>query len=78
MTHQGIDFGAAPGQSVVTMSQHGLRIGDRIRLSNRSNRFRHYVVALTVNSFDLVERVRPSRGYARHVRRIKQQGRGSR
>lgn len=67
MSEQGIDF--------VSGSSHGLQVGDRVTLTGHrveSNKHRHYVIAATCTAADLVERVRPSRGYARHVRRRKQ------
>lgn len=51
----------------------GLRIGDRIRRSGDSNAvWRKIIAASNDSTFETTEGRRPSRGYARHVRRMKQ------
>lgn len=54
---------------------HHLRVGDRVLLSDRSNRFRYRVTTATETTVDISEHVRPSRGHARHIRRRKQEQR---
>jgi hypothetical protein len=68
------------GLAVLTRATHGLDPGDQLHttpsLTPPSNRirYRHFVDQVAETSFTLrtVEHRRPSRGYARHVRRMKQ------
>ena len=55
-----------------SVSTAGLKVGDPIRMTGKSTRHRFRVGSvLSPTSFSVVEYIRPSRGYARHVRREK-------
>lgn len=69
---------AATGMSVMTVKfGHGVQPGDRIRLPGDTNKTRRVVAGIrkteSDTSFRLLTFTRPSRGYARHVRRKKQE-----
>lgn len=49
----------------------GLNIGDRVALAGVPNRERHIVSGVFEHKIDVRRIVRPSRGYARHIRRRK-------
>jgi hypothetical protein len=55
--------------------RHGLLPGDRVYLSGDSNRMRRVVAGIgkteSETSFRMLLFVRPSRGFARHTRRVK-------
>jgi hypothetical protein len=61
-----------------TSGLHGMRPGDRVRLGSDSNRMRRVVAGLgqveSSTSFRMLLFVRPSRGFAKHVRRQKGAG----
>lgn len=63
--------------SVVTTSrQHGYRDGDRLTVGGDSNRVQTKVSkVISATAFEIEKFYRASRGYARHVRRLKQQRR---
>ncbi len=63
--------------SVVTSkNRHGLLPGDRIILSTDSNRMRRVIAGINKTESDTVFRTllytRPSRGFAKHIRKMKQ------
>lgn len=63
---------AAHRHSMTTSFAHGLRPGDRIMMSCDTNRVRRRVVGVSSNTnFETAMYLRPSRGYAKHVRRMK-------
>jgi hypothetical protein len=52
------------------------RPGDRVIFSGDTNRMRRKISKVTsATAFECIERIRPSRGYARHIRRKKTQER---
>jgi len=70
----GVDLATGPDKSILTFSGgHDLRCGHRVSGLNAPNRFRYYVAErLSPMSVELAVRVRPSRGFAKHSRRVKQ------
>jgi hypothetical protein len=69
----GIDMATGPDLSVATFRRpHFLEVGDRLDFSESPHRYRHYVRSkLSAVAVEVGLHVRPSRGYARHVRRLK-------
>lgn len=68
----GIDFGSGPDVTVLSSTRpHFLARGDKVRL-DEPNRYRRYVAqVLTATAVELGVRVRPSKGFRRHIRRQK-------
>jgi hypothetical protein len=65
--------GFIPIGEVSSIIAHSMRVDDRVSFSNDANRIRRRVVAVdSATSFRTETFVRPSRGFARHVRRMKQ------
>lgn len=63
---------AARRHSVATSFATGVRPGDRITMSRDTNRVRRIVVDVgSATHFETVTHIRPSRGYAKYVRRMK-------
>lgn len=59
--------------SVLTFSAiPGIAVGDKIKISGDTNNIRNVVVASTQGGVKCNRYKRPSRSYAKHVRRIKQ------
>jgi hypothetical protein len=58
-----------------TQRPHGLLPGDRVKLSTDTNRMRRVVAGIgkpeSATSFRMILFTRPSRGYAKHIRRRK-------
>lgn len=74
MEFSGIDFASGPDKTVLTFRRpHWLRMGDRLEMFKAPNSHRHYVAAiLNGTAVEVGLRVRPSRGFARHRRRVSQ------
>ena len=63
---------AAHKHFMTTTFAHGMRPGDRITMPCDSNRVRRRVVDVgSATHFETATHIRPSRGYAKHVRRTK-------
>jgi len=64
--------------SQITIRGHGLLPGDRVRLSSDTNRVRRVVAGIgeteSLTSFRTLIYLRPSRGFAKHRRRVKAHG----
>lgn len=57
---------------VTTTFSHGLQVGDRLKLSGFSHRYRHFVDSvISATSMETRTYMRPSRGFARHLRKAK-------
>lgn len=64
---------AAFKQSMTTSFANVVRPGDRIKLSNDTNRVRRRVVDVgSATHFETATYIRPSKGFRRHLRRMKQ------
>lgn len=59
--------------TIATRRPHGIRVGDQLHIAGKPSRERPIVAeALSATELRLVVHVRPSRGFAKHVRRQKQ------
>lgn len=61
--------------TVTTSAPHGYEPGDAVRFSKEPNRVRCRVVEAARHTMVVSKFLRPSRGYARHVRNLKQEKR---
>lgn len=61
---------------ITTSGPHYLFPGDRIMISGDTNSVRRIVRSVSDNTARIEQFVRPSKGFRRHVRRVKAEGRG--
>jgi len=61
-----------PGDLIVTAYPHGLALGDRLAVSGDTNKVRRLVACVeSPTRLIVVTHHRPSKGFARHIRRRK-------
>lgn len=68
-----LDIGLSPDKIILTVFQENMfRLGDKIEFWKKPNSCRTIVVKiLGLTHYEIKTFVRPSRGYAKHIRRIK-------
>lgn len=75
----GIDLASGPDRTVVTATNQPFKwkkVGDRVRISGCPNSIRHRIAQkINANQVELTAYRRPSKGYRKHVRRMKQERR---
>jgi hypothetical protein len=58
--------------TITTAFECAVRRGDRVKLSTDTNRIRRRIVDVgSADHFETATYIRPSKGFARHVRRMK-------
>jgi hypothetical protein len=59
-------------ETMTTSFAHGVRLGDHVRVHSDTNRVRRRVAdAGSTTHFETVTYIRPSKGFRRHMRRLK-------
>lgn len=74
-TFIGLDLRNPEGPTIVLTfaNPHRARVGQAVILADQTNRCRTFVTKIVTDlSFEIKTFIRPSRGFARHNRRIKQ------